>query len=176
MPWFLHEQRIHRDGTIHNNGYWEIECGEEMPEAGEEYRVYNVLGGYHYWTCGKDYEDEQNEVVYADGWSELDHSVLIDHDSRIGWLAPDGRFYGCGYMQHGNIADLVLHKSEIELEDEGWVKMYKSQLMPLDPPDYYICRNSEHINYLTDAQVKVLAEKGYKVRPWDMEKDWHDDY
>ena len=62
------------------------------------------------------------------------------------------------------------------MENEGWVKMYKSQLFPFDPPEYYVCRNSEHINYLTDEQVKVLSEKGYEVRPWDMEKNWNDDY
>ena len=172
MPWFLHERLIRKDGTIHDNGYWQIGCDEEKPEHGEEYRVYNVFGGYHYWTCGKDCEDKQNEIVYANDWDELDHSALIDNDSRIGWLAPDGRFYGCGYMQHGNIADLVLRKSEIELENEGWVKMYKTQLFPSSPPEYYIRRGG----CLTNEQVKVLAEKGYEICPWDMEKNWNDDY
>lgn len=175
MPWFLHERRIIRNGEIVDNGHWLIDTDEE-PIPGEEYKVYNAAGGYHYWTCGKEYSDEKNDVVFAKGWDELDNSALLTPTSRIGWLAPDGTFYGCQYWQHQLIADRVIHKTEIEMENEGWVKMYKSQLFPFDPPEYYVCRNSEHINYLTDEQVKVLSEKGYEVRPWDMEKNWNDDY
>lgn len=174
--WFLHERWTDRHRETHDNGYWLIDTDEE-PVDGEEYKVYNAAGGYHYWTCGKQYPDEQNEVVVADGWDDLDNSALLTPTSRIGWLAPDGTFYGCQYWQHNLIAERVIRKTEIEMENEGWVKMYKSQLLPFDPPDYYICRNSEHPdNLLTEAQVKVLDEKGYTVRPWDMDEKWHEDY
>ena len=86
----------------------------------------------------------------------------------------DGTFYGCAYFEHSMIAERVIHKDEPTLEEEGWVKMYKSQLFPFDAPDYYLSQprwNHNRHNYLTKAQIDVLLEKGYKIRPWDT-RDW----
>lgn len=173
MPYFLREKLHYPRGVVRDNGYWEIET-DDLPLdpagwVGEECRVYNINGGYHCVTIKED-----DEIIFADGWDELDCSYLLTPESKLGWLAPDGTFYGCAYFEHSMIAERVIHKDEPTLEEEGWVKMYKSQLFPLDAPDYYLSQprwNPNKRNYLTKAQIDVLLEKGYKIRSWDT-RDW----
>lgn len=43
-------------------------------------------------------------------------------ESEDGWILPDGKFYGCGYMEHIWLADR-LGKEEKEAEKAGWIKI-----------------------------------------------------
>lgn len=172
MPYFLHEYNHYNDGSIVDNGYWEIDSydvlGDIKDLVGCTCRVYNICGGWHEVTI-----KAEDEIIQADTWDELDCSYLLNSNSHLGWLSPEGEFYGCDYFEHSLIAERIIHKSEPELEEEGWVKMYRSQLFPLDPPDYFLgqSRSNIHANYLTNKQVEVLLEKGFKIRPWEV-KDW----
>lgn len=172
MPYYLHEYNHYNDGSIVDNGYWEIDF-YDIPDnikdlVGCTCRVYNICGGWHNVTI-----EANDEIIQADSWDDLDYTYLLNPHSRLGWLSPEGEFYGCKYFEHRMIADRVIHKDERELEREGWVKMYKNQLFPLDPPEYFLGQSHDNIraNYLTNKQVEVLLEKGFEVRPWEA-KDW----
>jgi len=64
-------------------------------------------------------------------------------DWVCGWVDPDGRFYGCSYMEHVSIAER-LGATEYQLEKAGWVKISDAfTLMGERPP--------------TDMQKKTVA-------------------
>lgn len=53
----------------------------------------------------------------------------------LGWIAPDGTFYSCGYMEHASTAARlwIMHNEGIcpsqpdrMLEKQGWIKLYHS--------------------------------------------------
>jgi hypothetical protein len=55
-----------------------------------------------------------------------------DMSSASGWLLPDGKYYGCGYMEHIGLATRLLEgklpegrDAEKFAEDIGWVKITK---------------------------------------------------
>lgn len=67
--------------------------------------------------------------------SNITPELCPDMSSANGWLLPDGKFYGCGTMQHiglaENILETELEKSQISnaeklAEDKGWIKLAKS--------------------------------------------------
>ena len=129
--------------VLENNFWWELEDG----------MCYNRCGGMH------KYIPEPSDVIAeADSWEDLDWSCLIKPDSKCGWLAPDGRFYGCDYADHENLAGLYFKKPERQLEDEGWVKISMS------------CFTHELSWYntklmVTEAQRIVLEKMGLEVDP-----------
>jgi len=47
--------------------------------------------------------------------------------SDTGWLSPEGKFHGCGYMGHIELAR-DLEEDEIRLEKKGWVKLQNNDL------------------------------------------------
>lgn len=49
---------------------------------------------------------------------------LLDPWSDQGWVSPDGRFYGCKFFQHDDLAHALLRKSVRDLEVEGWVRVH----------------------------------------------------
>jgi hypothetical protein len=52
-----------------------------------------------------------------------------DMSSASGWLLPDGKFYGCGPMEHIGLAGNLLPKApdpETEAERRGWIKIAKN--------------------------------------------------
>ena len=127
-----------------NNFWWELE------DSGF---VCNRVGGRHAYDPEFD-----GPIVEAESFEDLDWSCLIKPDSKCGWLSPDGRFYGCGYSDHADVADLYFKKSERELEDEGWIKISMS------------CFTHELSWYntklmVTEAQRIVLEKMGLKVDP-----------
>ena len=172
MPYYLHEWQHFKDTKV-NNGYWELEC---YADVGEEVKVFNELGGYHYHTIR-----ENDEIVYARSRRDLDHSFLLDPNSDLGWLAPDGTFYGCAYFAHEDVAYYVLKSSSAELEEKGYVKIYESRLFGLGR-NYYLGQPSHRTtqymtrNFLTQPQIDWLLEHGYKdaIVPEDVKEQWEE--
>lgn len=51
-------------------------------------------------------------------------AALCKSDTNIGWLAPDGEWFGCGYAQHDYIARAVLGCSVKRLEALGFCRCH----------------------------------------------------
>lgn len=110
---FLLEYSRYNDGTKICNGWWKISADEKYVE--------NRCGGFHDYIK---YDDDI--VVEANNWDDLDYSYLINPDSPYGWLAPDGTFIGCNYADHSAIITRVLKfYSENEAENNGYIKIFR---------------------------------------------------
>lgn len=123
-----------------NNFWWELEDG----------LLYNRAGGHNAYDPETD-----GPIVEAESFEDLDWSCLIDPKSKLGWISPDGRFYGCAYTDHADVADLYFKKSESELEDEGWVKIWWSSFD-------HARRWTNTKLMLTEAQKITLEKMGLK--------------
>lgn len=64
--------------------------------------------------------------------SQLTPTLCPDMSSANGWLLPDGKFYGCGTMEHvglaENLLEIELEKKQISnaeklAESKGWIKL-----------------------------------------------------
>ncbi|OAH23775.1 hypothetical protein AX289_25125 [Methylorubrum populi] len=57
---------------------------------------------------------------------EREHALrlLLDPWSNQGWLSPDGRFYGCRFFAHDELAHSLLGKHVGELEEAGWIRVH----------------------------------------------------
>lgn len=120
--------------------WWELEDG----------LIYNRVGGHTAYdpeVCGP--------IVEVESFEDLDWSCLLKPDSKLGWVSPDGRFYGCEYTDHADVADLYFKKSERELEDEGWVKIWWSNFD-------HVRRWTNTKLMLTEAQKITLERMGLK--------------
>lgn len=108
---YLFEFAVLNNGTVIPNGWWEI--------VGD--RLVNQMGGYHLYT------PSPNDIIAeAESYSDLDHSYLLDPRSEYGWISPEGRFYGCDYHRHEDVASFIFRASGAELEDKGWVRIYRN--------------------------------------------------
>jgi hypothetical protein len=67
-------------------------------------------------------EAAEIEKMYA-------YRYLLDPWAREGWLSPDGKFYGCGFYGHDDIAHALLRKSVPMLEHEGWVRVHSDSFL-----------------------------------------------
>lgn len=80
---------------------------------------------------------------------------------KFGWIAPDGRFFGCDYGGHANLADRIVGNiqyvtnPERHLEDLGWAKVLSGSGTGRQ---YAIGMGLD--KKLTDAQVKILERMG----------------
>lgn len=149
MAWYLLE--INDDGTC--NGWWEIQNPKNNYNNGDELIVENRFGGHHTHI----YSD-LDEIVESDSFENLDwKKVLLNPDSPYGFIDPDGKFYGCDYSNHEDLARFVLKQSSPE--EFGWVKIYHAG----DEIDYYTRRK-----FLTEAQVKTLMERHIEVHDNDL--------
>ena len=106
------------------NPYW---VTKSFNQYGEIWR--NLRGGW----CLHDKDDEVLAVAEApdvDAFIDLYrkdiYSYLIKKDSDLGWLSPDGDFYGCDYTNHEELAELYFGKEDLEMEKNGWVKIFRS--------------------------------------------------
>lgn len=64
----------------------------------------------------KDFIDRNRKDIY---------SYLIKPDSDIGWLSPDGKFYGCDYANHDIFVNQYFGKTDMEMEKEGWIRIFR---------------------------------------------------
>ena len=129
-----------------DNGIWEYENGI----------CYNRFGGHHSYT-----EHPLNKFFTADSWDDVLKYTIRDDTQITGWLAPDGTFYGCAPMDHMALEDHVIQRDASELENEGWIKIYKNSMNmrmfhdeELPPYDYL------GAHYPTPQQKEVLFKKG----------------
>lgn len=116
----------------------------------------NMSGG---WSM-KEKEDEILEIVdfpdkdsFEDAYRKEIYSYLIKPDSDLGWLSPEGDFYGCDWADHNMVANLYFNKTDLELEKEGWVKIFRS--VELGEPVY--CQNrlsTQQRIWIEDHDVK----------------------
>jgi hypothetical protein len=125
------------------NGWWEL-VGNTC---------YNRVGGRHEY-----YPQDKDVFAEANDWDELDYSYLIKPDSEYGWVSPDGRFYGCKYADHSLMAKMYFKKSERQLEEEGWVKIFR------DSYDRKPTWMSDKL-MITGAQRITLESRGLQVDP-----------
>lgn len=79
------------------------------------------------------------------------YSYLVKPNSTLGWLSPDGRFYGCDFAGHAMLAAEYFGKDDLALEEEGWIKVFRS--VELRVPVYCQLRT-------TSAQIAWLEDKG----------------
>ena len=167
MPWMLHRWDVNRHGDLRDGGFWEIT--DDLPEevcdwVGTKVRVENINGGWNIHTI------TEHDDIFIGDWDEIDFSYILDPTSDYGWIAPDGTWYGCSSMEHSLVADLVLKSDERTLEHQGYVKIYGSYITGRD---YYIGQRlygdefGLYSNKLTEAQEKVLIEKGLTIREYE---------
>lgn len=141
---FVHEFRQGNDGSYYDNGWWEYHDNDI---------VYNVNGGRH------DYTHTPQEEFKESTWDDIIKEEFLAHinEYSTGWLAPDGKFYGCDYMDHRRFAEYVFDEYEYDLEKKGYCKIYR------DPLEYGKL-GFDHMpgnKRLTEAQWKYLLDEGY---------------
>ena len=143
---FVHEFVDYPSQKNVDNGIWEYENGI----------CYNRFGGHHSYT-----EHPLNKFFTADSWNDVLKYTIRDDTQITGWLAPDGTFYGCAPMDHMALEDHIIQRNASELENEGWIKIYKNSMNmrmlhdeELPPYDYL------GAHYPTLQQKEVLLKKG----------------
>lgn len=131
--------------------YW---VTESINQFGEIW--INMRGG---WCMKSDSDEIVSVAEYPDEDEFIKanrkdvYSYLIKSKSEYGWLAPDGTFYGCDYASHSDVAEFYFNKDEIELENEGWIKIFRS--VELNKPVF--CQNkmsSKQRIWIEDHNVK----------------------
>ncbi len=81
--------------------------------------------------------------------------------SKFGWIAPDGRFFGCEYGGHYHLARKIVGEienvfdPERHLEDLGWAKILSGSI---NRTRYTVGMGL--YKKLTDAQLKTLTSMG----------------
>lgn len=129
-----------------DNNFWEDAGGITFPKRDDD-----IVHG----ECEvEDYED-------------LDHSktgLLQDaSEASGGWVDRDGKFYGCEYMAHDDLARLVIRKEVKELEQLGWIRVWKMPDVELPDWDYhYTCRIR-----MTASQRNTVSRMGFALKDDD---------
>ena len=131
-----------------HNTWWEV----------EDNRVYNPDGG------GYKYLNKDLPVVEAANWDSLDWSCLLDKKSRVGWIAPDGTWFGCDPKMHDKVAQRFFKSTEEKMEQKGWIKVYRSWLT--HTRDWYVKGM-----VVTKAQADTLFSQGFIVDDFQIKED-----
>lgn len=79
------------------------------------------------------------------------YRYLLDPWAHEGWLAPDGKFWGCGFYAHDDIAYSLIRKTPGMLESEGWVRVHGSSFQV----------NRDYLRQVTRRQVSTLEKLGF---------------
>lgn len=66
------------------------------------------------------YEKAEAEKIEDLDWNE---TIIFNNDFKTGWLSPEGKFYGCDAYHHRQQAMFIHKKSEVALEQEGWIRV-----------------------------------------------------
>ena len=96
----------------------------------------NMLYDFYNKVSGSIYEcDGDNPSIiptHMKGVYTSEVPVPVEKEKPVekyGWIAPDGRFFGCSYGGHSNLARKIVGDMEYvfnperHLEDKGWVKI-----------------------------------------------------
>lgn len=106
------------------------------------------------------YLPKGNEQVLAHcraRWLEqlIPRSDYTDDDSLVGWVDPNGKWYGCPYGEHDNLLSSLFNISQVRAELLGFVKVYggigERAFLRLDGKD------------ITNDQFETLEKLGYFV-------------
>ena len=95
----------------------------------------------------------KDEETFIERYKKDIYSYLIDGKSPYGWLSPSAEFFPCDYTHHQEVAELYLGKQEMELEKEGWLKVFKEW----DSNDAVYAKvrpSSAQLEWLNDNDVK----------------------
>lgn len=82
-------------------------------------------------------------------------------EMKYGWIAPDGRFFGCDYGGHSSLAGKICGKvqdvsdPERHLEELGWAKVLSGNW---HRTQYTIGMGAN--KKLTDSQMRTIQDKG----------------
>lgn len=89
---------------------------------------------------------------------------------QTGWMAPNGDFYPCGYMEHIHTADMIIESMPDEeyssdpenvLKKKGWVEIHMlTYLQHKWLFDFY--------GHLTPEQKQVIKSAFEKQDRWDI--------
>ena len=147
---FVHKYEKNDEGKLLDGGIWLLDKG----------LCYNRKGGYHHYT-----PNELDEIFDADSWGDIIKQEMLakKNDYTTGWIAPDGEFFGCAPEDHYDMAIYVLGaNTESELEDAGWLKVYKVPWRLRTMSSYY----KEPYGYFgrpTPAQEITLERLGIEI-------------
>ena len=114
------------------NGGWCFKDGTEIVESG-------IFIG-----SKEDFIDLNRKEIF---------SHLIKKSSKYGWLSPHCEWFPCDYTHHEELAiEYFGKKDESELEEEGWIKVYKDP--STGKPCYWsINANTNQKEWLNDHNI-----------------------
>lgn len=95
----------------------------------------------------------RDEKTFIEHYRKEIYSYLIDDKSLYGWLSPSAEFYPCDYTHHQELAELYFGKQEVELEKEGWIKVFK-EFNGLEPVYAKPNPSSIQLEWLNDNGVQ----------------------
>ena len=164
MNWFIYEWMTHSDPAHnHYNGYWKITNAKPPFEIGQEIKIENAMGGYHYHIIN------DMDSFLQSTWEKIETKRFLNNqDSNYGWINKNGIFYGCDYEEHAYCIYRISGLHEDEAERAGWIKIYRDPLLANYCPDrsngtdcvyYYDSINSR----LTKAQKDTLLSRGFNI-------------
>lgn len=123
-----------------------------------------VFKKYHKGLSDVHFGKVNEEIMGHEPIVESQHkpvSVKRTEELKYGWIAPDGRKFGCDYGGHSALADRIVggieyvSNPERHLEDLGWAKVMKSIQVG---KRYAIGMGSG--KKLTDEQIKTIEHEG----------------
>lgn len=140
---FIHEILTLNDGSLLDNGWWEL----------DGHYLVNKYGGRHTYDT-----KEKAEVIEAKSWLDFyeknAEKIFLKKDSPYGWLSPSGEFFGCSHTGHQNLANYFFKSSEKELEEKGYIKI-STEPMGCDLQAYF------SKDFISENQKIWLEKNGF---------------
>lgn len=78
------------------------------------------------------------------------YRYLLDPWSNQGWLAPDGKFWGCRFFVHDDIAVALMRRSPAGLENDGWIRVHEDSF-----------QHGDMARGMTKNQERTLEKLGF---------------
>lgn len=109
-------------------------------------KVLAHVAGESFWRAYENMSPEAVEIekMYA-------YRYLLDPWAYEGWLSPDGKFYGCGFYGHDDIAQSLLRRTVGSLESEGWIRVHSNSFMT----------GRDYGRTITKRQISALEKLGF---------------
>lgn len=120
----------------------------DMKGRHTSYEHAKIIGHSHGRTISEAIEGLPDETVKLE--QDGAYRFLLDPWSDQGWVSPDGKFFGCKFYQHDDIAYSLIRKSPGRLEHEGWVRVHSDSF-----------RFEDHARGLTKRQERTLEKLGF---------------
>ena len=121
---------------------------------------------FHEGRSGVNFQKINEEIYGTEPVEESKHKpvdvpVTKKPETKFGWIAPYGKFFGCEYGGHARLAERIVGKvqdirdPERHLENLGWAKVFKG----IEGRERYSVGMGEG-KKLTDAQLRELQRNG----------------